>query len=146
MVKSKEYAEIFMLMLLHYYRKFKENGLVEPEEVKVRTSDYKKESNIYSQFVEDRLVKDDGAHIKSGDAYKAFRTWYTDQNSDRCPGKREFNAGMIRCIGKMAKGTKWRGYALRTDDDDDEYGEDTGNQDYASNSDTDSDNENEVDI
>ena len=73
------------------YNNYKLNGLVEPEEVKINTNAYKKESDIFMQFMNESIEKEVSSQIFVDDGYFLFREWYkTSGSTAKIPQKKDF--------------------------------------------------------
>lgn len=124
--KLARWKEAFMFILLEYYKKYKEHGLFEPEEVKKATREYQKTSDIYIEFIDDTIVKDSNSIIRLDDTYGHFKVWYRQSFDGKCPSRRDFKIGMEKKFGKYVAGGKggWPGYRFipQTADDEDALG------------------------
>lgn len=58
-------------------RDLRDHGLEPPDCVHEATEDYRRKSDLIGQFIYDRLERDDGNNLKSGDVYSAYSTWAT---------------------------------------------------------------------
>lgn len=112
--KFDNWAEPFMYMLLQYYKKYKQNGLFEPPEVKMETQNYKNESDTFSLFFSECIEYKDGHEIKLQEAFNKFKTWYSQTiGSGKTPSRKEFQTNMIAKYGKgekngnLFKGIEW---------------------------------------
>jgi len=156
-MNSKEYAEVFLWLLLTYYRKFTKEGLIEPEEVKLTTKEYKLNSNVYENFVNVRItINNRGKGLSSTEAYREFkRSFNVDAGDAKCPPKKDFIKAISRCyvdgrkLGKISGG-KWKGFALKPEDDDsddsNEFNEYGNHSNHFGPNDLDSNSDEEVDI
>jgi len=76
-----------------YYKKFMDNGLKEPEKVLMHTKNYKKQSDIFLEFIEDELevTKSNGDFETMDTIYSTFKQWYKDAHSGSTSlSKKEF--------------------------------------------------------
>jgi P4 family phage/plasmid primase-like protien len=108
------WKEAFMTILLQYYKKYKEHGLKEPDEVKAATAEYQKMSDVYAEFMSDAFVKDPKSVVKLEDSYHVFKTWYHDAFDSKSPVRKEFKVSIEKKLGKYQNGSKvgWFGYRL----------------------------------
>lgn len=90
MDKLKKWNKAFMWLLLHeYFPKYKndEFKISEPAKVTEHTKNYKKQSDIFLDFVESNLKKtnkkSDFEAIET--LYPALKHWYTDSYTGKCP-------------------------------------------------------------
>jgi P4 family phage/plasmid primase-like protien len=107
-----KYAEVFMSMLVDEYKKFKEEGIPEPEKVKLSTNQYQQSSDLIAEFIDDRLVmlkngeeKTTGVTLAS--MHDEYKRWIKEQyNNERKPLiKNDFKLEMENRLGAM-KSTK----------------------------------------
>jgi len=86
------WRETFMGLLLHYYKRYREHGLVIPDSVIHFTKDYQKGMDQYHEFIENKLEftqkKEDRIDLQ--ELYERFETWY-DENvqAGKTPSKKE---------------------------------------------------------
>ena len=124
-LKQDEYVEAFMSILLHYYKMYQEHGLHEPSEVLKYTSEYRKCSDLYSEFIEDNIDYDIGidksklstqAHI-----YAIFKDWYRENRPDsKCPPKTDLKTSFEKKYGKCIRangGLCWKGIYMKLIED-----------------------------
>jgi|688.fasta_scaffold07965_18 P4 family phage/plasmid primase-like protien len=145
--KMKNWKNGFILILMKYYAEYindgglgqiqydengdiikDENGkhlLKLPFEVSNATFEYKKDSDIYSQFKDDRIVKADSGLLKLSEAYDAFTVWYNNNAlGNKAPSKIAFKKEMDKSCLKncyQVKGTQtgWLNWALKKEETDD---------------------------
>jgi hypothetical protein len=117
--KIVEWKEAFMHILLHYYKKYVEAGsLSEPKEVTAATDEYQKMSDVYIEFVEEKLVQttDRSCILKLEDAYGVFRTWYKSGCDGKLPPRKDFKTALEKKFGqKYGTGSKagWIGWMYK---------------------------------
>lgn len=121
--KLQRWKEMFMVILVEYYKKYKSCGLVEPAEVRKATQEYLKDSDMYTQFRDDKMVKDEYGLLKLEEAYVTFKSWYTDNMIGKPPVRREFKNNIEHKLGvKYGHGPRagWSGWRLMSMDDNEE--------------------------
>ena len=89
--KLIDWKEMFMGMLLKYYRKYRANGLVHPKLVTRETANYRKRCDIYQDFIGDYLEKTDNVKdsISVTDIHEGMRSWYRNNYDGKCPNTKE---------------------------------------------------------
>jgi P4 family phage/plasmid primase-like protien len=91
--KFEKWRPVMMWYLItKYYSKFKKEGIKEPKKVKQFTDKYRKDSDIYLEFMSDNITvtKSRKDYITLSELYKAFKDWYRESyNSNTCPPKKE---------------------------------------------------------
>lgn len=78
--KKEDWAPYLLSYLVHIYvNEYKVEGLVEPNEVKVKTDNYKSENDYFTQFFNDRIeITGDKKRLTKTVLFKKFREWYLD--------------------------------------------------------------------
>lgn len=109
--KLVEYGEAFMSILIHYYKKYSKYGLKEPNEVMKYTKEYRKCSDLYSEFIDDNIeefkIPDNKSKTNMTQIYQIFKDWYRENHPDtKCPVKAEVKKIFTTRYGQPIKG-KW---------------------------------------
>jgi P4 family phage/plasmid primase-like protien len=95
----------------------------EPEKVRQATAEYRRQNDIYRQFVEESIIEDD-ATITLTELYAVFKEWYKEGwPNNTLPIKNEVKEYFEKIWGSPEKGLKWSGYRVRTLQDAVESGE-----------------------
>ena len=129
--KLELWKETFMAILLKYYKKYKDEGICEPPEVKQETEKYQKQNDLFSEFIDEMIEEEISPEtfLKETDCYAAFKIWFKTANEgQRLPSKKEFITNMEsdkRPFGKCKKfkgrGAKgWENIKLVDNDDDED--------------------------
>jgi P4 family phage/plasmid primase-like protien len=109
-------VEPFAWILLQHRKKMGER--VEPEKVRMATAIYRKQNDVYRQFIEERIVEDKDKNLSLSDLYGAFKTWYHESMPHHTvPIKNEIEEYFERAWGFPVR-KRWPGYRLRTLQDD----------------------------
>ena len=129
--KIKYWRSAFCYMLIKYYKKYKKEGLVEPEEIMKYTKEYEMEHDKYQGFYDEYIKYDPNNTIKWADLLSNYGMWFKENKEDKMENAKEikkrfeglFNAKIksVRNGTKTVKG--WKGYRLiefSADDEDDE--------------------------
>ena len=97
---------------------------IEPEKVKLATNAYRKRNDIYRQFVEESIMESHDSLLSITEVYTQFKEWFRDSlPGQSVPIKNDVKEYFSRLWGYAEKGWKWRGYRIRTLQDDLESGE-----------------------
>jgi P4 family phage/plasmid primase-like protien len=97
LVKLKQWGRAFMWLLLHeYFPKYKANDykIAEPEKVTKHTQNYKKQSDIFLDFMDSNMkhTKKNSDFESIDMLYSALKHWYTDSYTGKCPyNKNDFH-------------------------------------------------------
>lgn len=89
----KKWPQPFMWLLLNkYYPDYIKNGLGEPRIVTQFTDKYKKDSDVYLEFLTDWTEDPDDPEYEEpiGVMYKLFKVWYKEAYSTIVPPQKEF--------------------------------------------------------
>ncbi|EQD71007.1 D5 family NTPase, partial [mine drainage metagenome] len=109
-------APAFMWILVQFYKKYADQGLVMPEIVLKHVNEYWKSTDIYSQFISDCITLDDGSELSLTKIYNAFKDWFRDTNpSVKVPERQLLRTDLIARLGLMENGG-WKGMRLNEND------------------------------
>lgn len=119
----------FMWIMWENYKRIEKYGrMPEPEKVREATSIYRKNNDVFLQFIDERIIEDqenDKAVLSIVETYNAFKTWFNDSYPNlhfQIPSKEDMKSNLIKKWGELTKGYKWRGFRLRTPEDDEKDG------------------------
>jgi P4 family phage/plasmid primase-like protien len=91
--KMKEWKQAFIWWILKdYYADYRKNGMTEPAKVTSHTDKYKKDSDVYYEFLSDQFIIT-GANkdkVSQQSIYDSFKGWYRNGNNTSPPDKKEF--------------------------------------------------------
>jgi P4 family phage/plasmid primase-like protien len=76
--KIKEWRPYFMSILLHWYQRFLQEGLNEPDEVKKATAKYKVDNDKFNEFFDQCLEEKNGAFETNKTIYSYFSSWWSN--------------------------------------------------------------------
>jgi P4 family phage/plasmid primase-like protien len=77
-LKFEDWKESFMSILIHYYKKYLDEGIYEPEEVLACTKEYQKDNDTIKNFIHERIEESEGAFMSQTELYTDFKYWYKD--------------------------------------------------------------------
>jgi phage/plasmid-associated DNA primase len=96
---------------------------VEPEKVRAATEIYRRQNDIYRQFIEESIAEDSKKYLSLTELYNLFKDWFKDSlPGQSLPNKNEIEEYFCKLWGSPEAGKKWRGYRQRTIQDDVEDG------------------------
>ena len=116
------------IMLESYKRVLREGRMLEPEKVRSATATYRRNNDVFLQFIDERIIEDfenEKALISVTELYTAFKTWFGDSYPNmhgRIPSKEDLKNEMIKKWGSMTPAHKFKGFRLRTPEDDEKEG------------------------
>jgi P4 family phage/plasmid primase-like protien len=92
--KFEYWRNDFMLLLIEYYKKYKETHILTPtENILTWTNKYKEETDLYLQFISDIIQKteDEKDKIHCSILYNHFKNWFKENNpATKIPSNKEF--------------------------------------------------------
>lgn len=95
----------------------------EPEKVREATAAYRRQNDIYRQFIEECIIEDD-AVLSITEMYAQFKEWFKEGWPNMSlPIKNEVKEYFEKLWGDPERGSIWRGYRIRTLQDDVEAGD-----------------------
>jgi phage/plasmid-associated DNA primase len=112
----------FAWYLLQWRQKV--NVRVEPEKVREATAIYRRQNDVYRQFIEECIIDDDSASLTLTEIYAQFKEWFKEGWPNMSlPIKNEVKEYFDRLWGESERGIKWDGHRIRTLQDDVDSGE-----------------------
>ena len=115
-------VQAFAWVLLRHRLNLKDR--VEPEKVRMATAIYRKQNDIYRQFIEESIVVESSKFISLTELYSHFKDWFKDSLPNQTlPIKNEVEEYFSKLWDEPDKTKKWRGYRIRNLQDDIEDGE-----------------------
>lgn len=95
----------------------------EPDKIKEATATYRKQNDIYRQFIEECIIEDGESRISLTELYAQFKEWFREGfPGQQALVKNEVKEYFIRAWDLPARGCIWHGYRVRTMQDDIESG------------------------
>jgi phage/plasmid-associated DNA primase len=97
---------------------------VEPEKVRIATEIYRKQNDIYRQFIEENIVEEPNSSLSLTEIYIMFKEWFRESlPGQSLPVKNEVEEYFTKIWGIPQSGKKWKGYKQRTLQDDIDNGD-----------------------
>lgn len=88
---------------------------IEPEKVKEATAIYRRQNDIYRQFIEENITEDPNDAISLAEMYAHFKEWFKEGWSNMTvPIKNEVKEYFEKLWGDTEKGYRWTGYRIRS--------------------------------
>jgi P4 family phage/plasmid primase-like protien len=115
--KFECWKEHFMALLIEYYKMYMQEGIMEPKAVLHCTEEYKKENNVFAEFVESELEKEDRGFVSVTELYNKFQYWVKENATHFKATKKAFNTSLTKIMGKTSKYMKvegWKGYSFKS--------------------------------
>jgi P4 family phage/plasmid primase-like protien len=116
--KMAGWKEMFMALIIRYYRKYFEEGLKEPDEVVECTNEYKKQNDHLAEFIQTRIVKDAAAFLTLKELFDSARTFMKECGIQKVLQRIVFEKYAVKKLGQfvMFNSVKgFRGYRLNMD-------------------------------
>lgn len=115
--------EAFTWVLLQHRIKIANHPRVDPEKVRAATEIYRKQNDIYRQFIEESIVEDPNKTMSLAELYNLFKDWFKESlPGHTVPVKNEIEEYFCKIWGTL-EGKKWKGYRQKTLKDDLDNGE-----------------------
>jgi len=97
---------------------------IEPAKVREATAVYRRQNDIYRQFIEESIIEDKNSSLTITEMYAQFKEWFKEGWPNMSlPIKNEVKEYFDRLWGDADRGVKWNGYRIRTLQDDVDSGE-----------------------
>uniref|UniRef100_A0A6C0H449 SF3 helicase domain-containing protein n=1 Tax=viral metagenome TaxID=1070528 RepID=A0A6C0H449_9ZZZZ len=120
--KIPDMVSAFAWYLLQWRQKV--SVRVEPAKVREATAIYRRQNDIYRQFIEESITEDKNASLTITEMYAQFKEWFKEGWPNMSlPIKNEVKEYFDRLWGDADRGVKWTGYRIRTLQDDVDSGE-----------------------
>lgn len=92
---------------------------IEPEKVKEATAIYRRQNDIYRQFVEECIIEGTDTYLNLTEMYAQFKDWFKESFPHiSLPIKNEVKEYFENLWGDCERGGRWHGYRIRTLQDD----------------------------
>ena len=110
-------------LLLEHRKNIQGKGRIEPEKVKLATNMYRKQNDIYRQFIDECIVEAD-KYITLTELYEGFLSWYRmGYPKHSAPIRNDIQEYFTKLWDEPEKGLKWYGYRIKTLDEEIENGD-----------------------
>jgi P4 family phage/plasmid primase-like protien len=111
-------VEAFAWVLIQHRLKIMNSPRVEPEKVRAATEVYRRQNDIYRQFIDDNIMEDDKAIMTLAELYNLFKDWFKEGfNNQTVPNKTDVEEYFSKLWGMPEPGKKWKGYRQKLMDD-----------------------------
>lgn len=119
--KIKTWKQCFLSLLIEMYRKYKEEGLQEPNCVMKFTHEYQRKSDIYMDFIEENITVTTNPmdRVNTNDAFVQFKTWFYESFNSHAPSRTHFRDYMDKRYGIPHKRHGWKCMILKDPNKDD---------------------------
>lgn len=97
--------------------------LVEPDKVKEATAMYRRQNDLYRQFIEECIVEADST-LSLSELYSFFKDWFKEGWPNmQLPIKNQIKEYFEKLWGEPSRGCRWKGFRIRTIEEDVAAGE-----------------------
>ena len=116
-----EWKSAFMSLLIEKYQKYIKYGINEPEKVLIQTNEYQKNSDIFSEFINEKLIflDDNSNYVIDKQMWETFKEWQRDTNR---VSTKKINKGDVISELKLRlknyKTNKFFGISIKDENDD----------------------------
>ena len=113
--KFGEWGEVFMAMLVDIV--FKTGGIVNDCNIVMsKSNEYRQSQDYISEFIRDRVTRDQSGRIKQMELNNEFSIWYMSNYGGRGPSPKELHEYMDKEFGRKRQQT-WFGVKIKYDRD-----------------------------
>lgn len=110
-------VEAFAWVLLQHRIKILNQPRVEPEKVRIATEIYRKQNDIYRQFIEEYIIEDSNQSLSLAELYNLFKEWFKESlPGHSIPVKNDIEEYFTKIWG-IPECKKWKGYRQKTMND-----------------------------
>jgi P4 family phage/plasmid primase-like protien len=123
--KIEIWTEYFIRYLVEIYKTYKKEGLSAPPKVCKYTEEYQKKSDLYQQFIKERIEKTKSKKdfVSLNDMYDEFKLWFKESHTDkRTANKNDFKEEIEDKLGLITSKGGWKNYKFK-------YNKDFGSED-----------------
>lgn len=117
--KFIDWKEYFMALLIKYYRRYKLEGIHDPEDVMKCTKEYQKNNDSCMDFLEQEVESDARGFISLGDLHVKFGFWIKENVPHvKPPNRNTFKTAVEKRMGKTVgtgKASGWKGFRFKQD-------------------------------
>jgi P4 family phage/plasmid primase-like protien len=117
--KFADWKEHFMALLIEYYKKYKTEGIFEPEEVLKCTKEYQRNNDNFLEFIEQEVEANERGFLSANDAFTKFSFWIKENAPGfKVSSKKIFTTSLEKILGKsvtVSKMVGWKGYNFKSD-------------------------------
>jgi len=93
--KLSVWKPYFMSILIHYYQRYKNEGINEPDEVKNATNRYKTDNDKFNEFFDTCITEDDNTIETFKNIYSHLTLWWSENYSNvKIPDTRELKKAL----------------------------------------------------
>ena len=115
--KIPDLLEPLAWVLLEHRKQIRDR--VEPEKVTIATKMYKRQNDIYRQFIDESIIESNTSIISLIELYNNFKEWYRQGFPNHTiPVKNDIKEYFTKLWDEPGPGIKWSGYRVRTLEDD----------------------------
>jgi phage/plasmid-associated DNA primase len=109
--------EAFAWVLLEHRKTIKDR--IEPEKVRIATETYRRQNDNLREFFVESIIEDKKSEITVTELYATFKEWYRESMPNHTlPIKKEVEEYFTKMWDEPGKGKKWKGFRVRTLQDD----------------------------
>ena len=120
--KFPVWKEHFMSLLITYYKKYIQYGIIEPDEVLECTKEYQKNNDTFLEFFEQEFEKHEGSYVTYTEIASAFKLWCKENNIHVSTSKKtDFIKTVSKTLGKngmLGKTEIWKGWRFKNIEED----------------------------
>jgi P4 family phage/plasmid primase-like protien len=117
--KIPDMVEAFAWLLLEHRKRIANQPRIEPPKVLAATEIYRRQNDIYRQFMDECIIDDKNKIISLSELYSLFKEWYRESLPNQSvPVKIDVEDYFVKLWGSPEPGKKWSGYRAKVAQDD----------------------------
>ena len=124
MVVNQDSAAIFLSLLIDRVQETMGN-VADCSIVMSAMNNYRKAQDAFTQFFDEKIIKNPGGTITTTNVQEDFKIWYQENCGPKVPQAKDLNEYLDSKLGRR-KGKVWKGYELLLEDE--KEPDDTGNE------------------
>jgi P4 family phage/plasmid primase-like protien len=119
--KFETWAKVFATMLVEIA--FKTNGEVKNCDIVMeKSNEYRQSQDYLSEFIKDRIIRDDAGRIKKAELNNEFSMWYMSNYGGKGPSPKDLHEHMNKEFGRQ-KNQSWMSVRIRYEEDNEQEDE-----------------------
>ena len=109
--KMEDWREHFMALLIHYYKKYQDEGITEPAEVMQCTTEYKSQNDHMAYYVKKYFERKDSGFLCLDEAHVELRNYIKEDGIPiKLMSKQELERYLVKVMGTCVSHSGSRGF------------------------------------
>ena len=112
-----ELGQGLVSILIEYYRRYVDEGLIEPAAITNYTMEYQKRCDVFLEFVQSYVIPTEDRRdiVRVSEVYGSFKEWYRQNEPDmsKLPNSKDLRDYVNTRMKRVCSHNMWRGLKLR---------------------------------